>query len=146
MPTLGQPYNDWPFAMQTGLSEGFHVLRARAFLNRGTNQAPLYQTFTQTFYYDAQPPQGVLAFPANNGDTVGGSGYEMVVRTDTTVQEVWYRITDSDSSNDDTVLKAQNGNGIGFEPFVDANTNGAWNTGETFTDLNGNGTYDTNIN
>ncbi|MFZ9875166.1 MAG: hypothetical protein ACO3E8_07340, partial [Candidatus Methylacidiphilales bacterium] len=63
VPTLGQPYNDWPFAMQTGLSEGFHVLRARAFLNRGTNQAPLYQTFTQTFYYDAQTPQGVLAFP-----------------------------------------------------------------------------------
>ena len=146
VPTLGQPYDNWPWAMQTGLSEGFHVLRARAFLNRGASQAPLYSTFTQTFYYDAQTPAGVLAFPANNGDTVGGSDYEMVVRTDMTVQEVWYRITDSDSSNDDTITRSQNGNGAGFEPFVDANTNGAWNTGETFTDLNGNGTYDTTLN
>ncbi|MFZ9875357.1 MAG: hypothetical protein ACO3E8_08320, partial [Candidatus Methylacidiphilales bacterium] len=94
----------------------------------------------------AQTPQGVLAFPANNGDTVGGSSYEMVVRTDMTVQEVWYRITDSDSSNDDAITRSQNGNGAGFEPFVDANANGAWNTGETFTDLNGNGSYDTTLN
>jgi hypothetical protein len=95
-PTLGQSYENWPFAMQTGLSEGFHVLRARAFLKRD-GQAPLYNTFTQTFYYDAETPQGVLAFPTNDGDTVGGSSYEMVVRTDTTVQEVWYSITDSDN-------------------------------------------------
>ena len=146
VPTAGQPYENWPWAMQTGLSEGFHILRARAFLNRGTNEAPIYQTFTQTFYYDAQTPEGVLAFPSTNGDTVGGSSYEMVVRTDMTVQEVWYRITDSDNDNDDAITKAQNGNGIGFEPFVDANANGVWNTGETFTDLNGNGTYDTTLN
>jgi len=145
-PTLGQPYANWPDATQTGLSEGFHVLRARAFLKRGTSQAPLYQTFTQTFYYDAETPQGVLAFPSTNGDTVGGSSYEMVVRTDMTVQEVWYRITDTDNDNDDAITRAQNGNGIGFEPFVDANANGIWNTGETFTDLNGNGTYDTTLN
>ena len=146
VPTPGQPYENWPWAMQTGLSEGFHVLRARAFLNRGANEAPIYSTFTQTFYYDAQTPQGVLAFPATNGDTVGGSSYEMVVRTDMTVTEVWYRITDTDNDNDDTITRAQNGNGIGFEPFVDANANGAWNTGETFTDLNGNGSYDTILN
>ena len=146
VPTPGVTYSNWPWDMQTGLSEGFHVLRARAFLNRPANEAPIYQTFTQTFYYDSKTPEGVLAFPAVNGDTVGGSGYEMVVRTDMTVQEVWYRITDSDSSNDDAVTKAQNGNGIGFEPFVDANANGVWNTGETFTDLNGNGTYDTTLN
>ncbi|NDJ15641.1 MAG: hypothetical protein EBY17_31465, partial [Acidobacteriia bacterium] len=146
VPTPGVTYSNWPWAMQTGLSEGFHVLRARAFLNRPANEAPIYQTFTQTFYYDSKTPEGVLAFPATNNSTVGGSGYEMVVRTDMTVQEVWYRITDSDNDNDDAITRAQNGNGIGFEPFVDANTNGVWNTGETFTDLNGNGTYDTTLN
>ena len=145
-PTLGQSYANWPFAMQTGLSEGFHVLRARAFLNRGANQAPLYNTFTQTFYYDAETPQGLLAFPTNDGDTVGGSSYEMVVRTDTTVQEVWYSISDSDTENDDTTTKQQNGNGVGFEPFVDANANRTWDLGETFTDLNGNGTYNATLN
>ena len=146
VPTPGVTYSNWPWAMQTGLSEGFHVLRARAFLNRGSNEAPIYSTFTQTFYYDAQTPEGVLAFPATNGDTVGGSSYEMVVRTDMTVQEVWYRITDSDNDNDDAITRAQNGNGAGFEPFVDANGNRAWESGETFTDLNGNGTYDTTLN
>jgi len=145
-PTLGQSYDNWPLAMQTGLSEGFHVLRARTFLNRAANQAPLYNTFTQTFYYDAETPQGVLAFPTNDGDTVGGSSYEMVVRTDTTVQEVWYSISDSDTGNDDTTTKQQNGNGVGFEPFVDANANKTWDLGETFTDLNGNGIYDTTLN
>ncbi|MBI1273961.1 MAG: pilus assembly protein [Alphaproteobacteria bacterium] len=29
------------------------------------------------------------------------------------------------------------------EPYVDANGNGHWDTGENFTDVNGNGTYDT---
>jgi len=146
VPTAGQPYENWPYATQTGLSEGFHILRARAFLGRGANQAPLYNTFTQTFYYDAETPQGVLAFPTNDGDTVGGSSYEMVVRTDTTVQEVWYSISDSDTTNDDTTTKQQNGNGVGFEPFVDANANKTWDLGETFTDLNGNEIYDAILN
>ena len=146
VPTPGVDYTNWPFALQTGLSEGFHVLRARAFLNRGPNQAPLYNTFVQTFYYDAKTPDGELAFPAANGETVGGSGYEMVVRTDMTVEEVWYSIADSENDNDDAVTRRQNGNGAGFEPFADANNNGVWNEGETFTDLNGNGSYDTTLN
>ena len=146
VPTLGQPYNNWPFAMQTGLSEGFHVLRARAFLNRDANtSAPLYQTFTQTFYYDAQTPLGAVAFPQNNGDTVGGSSYEIVVRTDATVQEVWYHIDDSETGNNDSTTRQLNGNGDGFEPFIDANSNGIRDTGEDFTDINGNGVYDATI-
>jgi len=146
VPTPGVAYTNWPFALQTGLSEGFHVLRARAFLNRGSNQAPLYNTFVQTFYYDAKTPDGELAFPAANGETVGGSGYEMVVRTDMTVEEVWYSIADSENDNDDAVTRRQNGNGTGFEPFVDANNNGVRDASETFTDLNGNGVYDTTLN
>jgi len=144
VPTLGVTYSNWPWAMQTGLSEGFHILRARAFLNRGANQAPLYQTFAQTFYYDAQAPQGAIAFPQNNGDTVGGSSYDLVIRTDPTVQEVWYNIADSEAANDDVITKQRNGNGTGFESFVDTNTNNIRDAGETFTDINGNGLYDTN--
>ena len=143
-PTLGQPYSNWPFAMRTGLAEGFHVLRARAFLKRD-NQAPLYQTFTQTFYYDAQTPQGLIAFPQNNNDQIGGSSYELVVRTDSTVEEVWYHIDDADAQNNDAATKQLNGNGAGFEPFDDANQNGVRDAAEEFTDINGNGTYDTSV-
>lgn len=144
-PDYTKPYNEWPWAMQTGLSEGFHVLRARAFLNRGVNEAPLYQTFTQVFYYDAQTPQGAIMFPQSNGDTVGGSSYEMVLRTDLTVEEVWYHIADSDSSNDDTATRQINGNGAGFEPFTDLNQNGVRDNNEPFTDVNGNGVYDASL-
>ncbi len=140
-PQVDKPYDQWPFAMQTGLSEGFHVVRARAFLNRGANEAPLYNTFTQVFYYDAETPRGDIKFPAAN-DTVGGSSYEMVIRTDMTVEEVWYHIDDSDSTNDDGATKQLNGNGAGFEPMVDVDGNLAYTPGEVFTDINGNGVYD----
>ena len=133
-------HNDYN-SLTTGLKDGFHVVRARAFLKRD-GQAPLYQTFTQTFYYDSQTPQAALVYPGNNGDTVGGSSYEMVIRTDATVTEVWAHIDDSDSSNDDAVTLSPNGNGAGGDPFVDANGNGVCDAGETFTDLNGNGVYD----
>ncbi len=146
VPTAGVAYDSWPWAMQTGLSEGFHVIRARAFLNRNPDtQAPLYQTFTQTFYYDAATPTGQLLYPASNGDTVGGSSYEMVLRTDSTVEEVWFNIADSDSGNDDAQTRLLNGNGAGFEPFVDANQNGIRDVAETFTDINGNGAYDASL-
>jgi hypothetical protein len=146
VPTLGQPYTSWPWATQTGLSEGFHVLRGRAHLNRNPDTAtPLYQTFTQVFYYDAATPTGTVLFPAANGDTTGGSSYELVLRTDKTVEDVWFHIADSDAGNDDGTTRQPNGNGAGFEPFVDANQNGVRDAGEDFTDVNGNGTYDTSL-
>jgi len=145
VPQLDKPYNEWPFAMQTGLSEGFHVLRARAFLGRGANETPLYNTFTQVFYYDAETPRGEIKFPAVDGESVGGSSYEMVIRTDPTVNEVWYHIADGDTSNDDTATSQLNGNGQGFEPFVDANNDRVYTLGEVFTDLNDNGLYDLNL-
>lgn len=129
-------------SLTTGLREGFHVVRAKAFLKRTASQAPLYQTFTQTFYYDAQTPQGAVAFPQNDGDTVGGSSYEIVVRTDPTVEELWFNIADSEPGNDDSATNKLNGNGAGFEPFVDSNQNGVRDANEDFTDLNGNGVYD----
>ena len=96
-------------ATQTGLAEGFHILRARQFLKRD-GRAAIYQTATQTFYYDAQSPSGEVKFP-NENDTLGGQTYAVVARTDPTVTEVWYKIIDSDASNDDSVLNTSNGNG-----------------------------------
>lgn len=52
--TTHRPHNDYG-EQRTGLDEGFHVIRARAFLNRA-GKASIYNTFTQTFYYDAQAP------------------------------------------------------------------------------------------
>ena len=103
------PHNDYG-TPQTGLTEGFHVIRARTFLNRA-GRASIYNTFSQVFYYDAQPPQGVVAFPTNNGDSVGGQQYGVVVRTDPSVTEVWYKILDSDPNNDDSATTVANGNG-----------------------------------
>ena len=145
-PTLNTAYTSWPWATQTGLSEGFHVLRARAHLNRNADtSAPLYQTFTQVFYYDAATPTGQVLFPASNGDTVGGSSYELVVQTDKTVEDVWFHIADSDDGNDDSATKILNGNGPGFEPFVDSNQNGTRESGEEYTDINANGQYDASL-
>ena len=145
-PDYTKAYGQWGWDMQTGLSEGFHSIRTRAFLNRNPDtSAPLYQTFTQTFYYDAQTPTGQILYPASNGDTVGGSSYEIVLRTDSTVEEVWFHITDGDNGNDDAQTQALNGNGTGFEPFVDANGNQKYDVGEEFTDTNGNGIYDASI-
>jgi hypothetical protein len=145
-PTLNQPYSNWPLATQTGLSEGFHVLRGRAHLNRDPNTAaPLYQTFTQVFYYDAVTPTGEVIFPASNGDMVGGSSYELVVHTDMTVEDVWFHIADGEAGNDDTVTGILNGNGAGFEPFVDANQDGVRQAGEGYTDVNGNNEYDDDL-
>ena len=137
------PHNDYAVT-QTGLSQGFHVLRVRQFLNR-SGRAAIYNTVTQTFYYDTQLPQGEIEWPQQDGDTVGGSQYGLVVRTDPSVTEVWYHIDDSDATNDDTNTGSQGGNGGGFEPYVDANGNRQYDSGEVFTDLNGNGVWDGNI-
>ena len=59
-----KPYGEWEWDTQTGLEEGFHVLRARAFIKRIGNLnplqdgAPIYNTYVRTFYYDAGRPEG----------------------------------------------------------------------------------------
>ena len=138
-----RPHFDYGVA-QTGLTEGMHVIRARAFLSR-SGQASIYNTFTQSFYYDALRPLGEVRFPENNGDTVGGSEYGMAVRTDSSVTEVWFNITDGDNSNNDSTTRSQNGNGAGFEPFTDSNRNGTRDGAETYTDLNENGIWDASV-
>ena len=138
-----RPHNDYGDS-ETGLEEGMHIITARTFLQR-PDRASIYNTFKQTFYYDTERPQGEVRFPENNGDTVGGSSYGVVVRTDATVEEVWYRIEDSDTSNDDAETGASNGNGVGFEPFVDTDQDGTRDEGESYEDLNGNGVWDGNL-
>jgi hypothetical protein len=104
-----------------GLREGFHILRARTFLPR-TGKSSVYNTFLQTFYYDAQPPAGVIAFPPADGNTVSSGSYTVVVRADTTTTGVEYNILDSDPNNDDPVTGQPNGNGLtnGVPVFVSA--------------------------
>ncbi len=91
----------------TGLAEGFHVLRTRAFLSR-SGKASIFKTNTQTFYYDSQAPTGQVLFPAQNA-TIGGSTYGFVVATDASVTGVQFNILDSNPGND----SAANGNGAG---------------------------------
>ena len=97
-------------AQRTGLAEGFHIVRARAFLER-TGQASLFNTWSQTFYVDRQRPAGEVRFPSRDGDTIGGSSYGVVVLTDDQTTEVWYQILDSDPANDDGATGQTNGNG-----------------------------------
>jgi len=94
---------------RVGLEEGFHLLRARAFLPR-SGKSSVFNTFAQTFYYDAAPPDGAIAFPRTN-DTLQSQQYGVVVRADATVTSVEYNIIDSNPANDDAATGLNNGNG-----------------------------------
>ena len=78
----------------TGLSSGFHIARARAFLPR-SGKSGVYNTFLQTFYYAGSLPAGVIAYPTTDGSSITGSSYTVVVRADSSVTEVDYCITDT---------------------------------------------------
>ena len=106
----GNTVNYYPHANRgiqaTGLKEGLHIIRARAFLTRGA-QASLFNTFSQTFYLDQQRPTGSVRFPSQDNDTIGGSTYGVLVLTDESVTGVSCQILDSSAAND----SAANGNG-----------------------------------
>src|SRR5439155_2962037 len=91
--------------------EGFHMLRARAFLPR-SGKSSVFNTFLPTFYYDMQPPDGIIAFPATNNTALRSVDYDFVVRADETATEVEYNIIDSDPNNDDANTGINNGNGL----------------------------------
>jgi glycosidase len=94
-----------------GLADGFHLLRARAFLPR-SGKSSVFNTFLQTFYYDTRLPEGAIAFPAANGATLASVDYGVVVRADETTTEVEYNILDSEPNNDDATTGFNNGNGL----------------------------------
>ncbi len=99
------------FLTESGLEEGFHSLRGRAFLKRN-GQASLFNTFHQTFYYDTKRPDGEIIFPTEN-ESLTQQSYGAVVRTDPNVEEVWFFIDDGTGPNDDIETGTTNGNGIG---------------------------------
>jgi hypothetical protein len=103
------PHNDYGL-YRTGLVEGFHVVRSKPFLNRG-GASSIFNEFVQTFYYDTKRPEGQIVFPAADGADLFGSSYGVVARGDQTIEDVWFRITDSDPGNDDNATGANNGNG-----------------------------------
>jgi len=96
---------------QTGLSSGFHIMRARAFLPR-SGKSSVYNTFIQTFYYDGQLPGGVIATPTADGASISNGTYTIVIRADSTTTGVEVNVQDSNSANDDAVTGQNNGNGL----------------------------------
>jgi hypothetical protein len=121
------PHNDYG-VQRTGLVEGFNMIAARVFLQRdgaeeGNGQrAAIYNTFYQPFYYDAAPPAGEVVYP-QAGETLYDNSYGVVVRTDPTVQRVWYNIVDADNTNDDATTGANHGNGLnsnGVSSWIEA--------------------------
>jgi hypothetical protein len=105
----------------TGLAEGFHILRARVFLPR-SGKSSVFNTFSQTFYYDTAPPDGAIAFP-QNGEAIRSASYDVVVRADETTSAVEFNINDSDPNNDDVTTGLHRGNGLsnGLPVFARAN-------------------------
>ena len=112
-------YNSWTTG---GLDDGFHLMTVRAFLNR-TDGAAVYNTFRQTIYLDTETPQGEVLYPDSGTTSIGGSQYGFILRTDSSVRDVWYHITDSNDSNDGE------GNGLntnGVIEWAKASAAGAW--------------------
>jgi len=105
-----RPHNDYGLTA-TGLAEGFHLITARAFLERA-GRASIYNTFVQPFYLDVERPRGEIMYPGA-GDVLGQNEYGVVVRTDPSVVTVWYHIEDSEAANDDINTGRANGNGVG---------------------------------
>jgi hypothetical protein len=112
---LYYPHADYD-TVSVGLKEGFHILRSKPFLKRDGSgvgngkRAAIFNLFKQTFYYDTQRPAGAILYPQNNGDTIYSSTYGVVARADLTTEEAWYRITDSNTNNDDAATGTPNGN------------------------------------
>ena len=104
-------YNDLnPSNIMTGLQGGFHIVRGRVFLNR-PGQSSAYTTFSQTFYYDAALPGGVIAGPSADGYTITNQTFVITNRSDSTATEVDVNIQDSNPNNDDLATGQANGNG-----------------------------------
>jgi hypothetical protein len=93
----------------TGLQPGWHIVRARPFLPR-TGKSSVFNTFLETFYYDAATPSGVIVSPAP-GSTITNSTYTVIVRADGTATAASINIADSSPANDDVATGYNYGNG-----------------------------------
>ena len=105
------PHNDLNVSsVYTGLSSGFHILRAHVCLPR-PGQSSVYGTYSQTFYYDGGLPGGAIVYPAS-GSTIGTGTYTVVVRADSTVTGVQFNIQNTGTTNNWDSVTGQT-NGIG---------------------------------
>jgi hypothetical protein len=95
--------------LAAGLQPGLHIVRARSFLPR-TGKSSVYNTFLETFYYDAATPAGVIVSPTP-GATITNSTCTIVVRADSTATGAAINIADSNPGNDDVVTGFNYGNG-----------------------------------
>jgi hypothetical protein len=93
-----------------GLQTGFHIVRARTFLPRA-GKASVYNTYLQTFYYDAGLPGGVITSPATDGNSLSNQTYTVIIRADSSVTGVDCNIQDGTPGNDDALTSQPNGNG-----------------------------------
>ena len=89
------PHNDYGVT-QTGLDEGFHILSTKTFLQRD-GRSSIYNLNVQTFYYDTKTPEGEILVPVQD-EVITNASYGVVVRTDRSTIEAWYRITDSNGT------------------------------------------------
>jgi hypothetical protein len=107
-------------SLTVGLQAGLHIVRARSFLPR-TGKSSVYNTFLETFYYDAATPSGLIVSPAP-GAKITNSTYTIIVRADSTATGAAVNIADSNPGNDDVVTGYNYGNGSrnGAPVFVSA--------------------------
>ena len=88
----------------TGLSEGLHVIRARAFNNRAPGLPALFQTFTETVYVDRSGPD--IAFAnLDDSETVYGQRMVELHNADRTAYEVEYSFDGSTYFPADQTMK-----------------------------------------
>jgi hypothetical protein len=92
-----------------GLQTGFHILRARTFLPR-PGQSSVYNTFSQTFYYDGSLPGGVITSPSA-GLTISNQTCTIVIRGDSSVTEADVNIQDTATNTEDIYTGQANGIG-----------------------------------
>jgi len=93
-----------------GLQSGFHIVRARSFLPR-PGKSSVFNTFSQTFYYDAGPPSGQVVSPPAAG-MVAFNTSTIIVRAASSCTSASFNIADSDPNNDDGATHIAHGNGL----------------------------------
>ena len=85
----------------TNLAEGLHVIKARAFTQRPSNYAAVYNTATKVVYVDRHGPDLELYVP----DTFKGDALLTITNRDFTAYEVFVKIDDGAETKADMKMK-----------------------------------------
>jgi hypothetical protein len=90
----------------TGVPEGLHTIKARAFNGRAAGRPALFQTFTTTVYVDRRGPD--LEFEnLNAGETIQGSRVVTINNPDRTLYNLTYTIDGGASQQADQVIRGK---------------------------------------